>query len=132
MINTTVFMNFLRSILSAFGAILGDAVYSVSLKKRYKYAIKGLNNPQIIQELEKFDIKHLISSTAEIKSLSPDTQHFVKTQIMYAIRNVFYTTIGFAAISCIAGVFVTNKNYQKKLKLNLKILNPKTKSSRFK
>lgn len=127
MINTTVFMNFLRSILSAFGAILGDAVYSVSLKKRYKYAIKGLNNPQIIQELEKFDIKHLISSTAEIKSLSPDTQHFVKTQIMYAIRNVFYTTIGFAAISCIAGVFVTNKKLPEEVEIKPKNLEPENK-----
>ena len=40
MIMTTTFINFSRSILSAFGAVLADAVYTTSLKNIYSKAVK--------------------------------------------------------------------------------------------
>ena len=89
---TTTFINFLRSILSAF-AVLADAVYTTSLKNIYSKAVKKVTNPVILQDLQKFSLSQLTSSTALLKTLHPETEHFVKTQIMNAIRNVFYMAI---------------------------------------
>ena len=86
---TTTFINFSRSILSAFGAVLADAVYTTSLKNIYSKAVKKVTNPVILQDLQKFSLSQLTSSTALLKTLHPETEHFVKTQIMNAIRNVF-------------------------------------------
>ncbi|KAK6872940.1 Vacuolar basic amino acid transporter 5 [Candida tropicalis] len=109
MIMTTIFINFSRSILSAFGTVLADAVYTASLRNIFKKNVAKLTDPEILQDLQKLNINELISSTEILKTLNPETVHFVKTQIMDAIRNVYYTTIGFAVISFLACFFVTNK-----------------------
>ncbi|KAK6883328.1 hypothetical protein K4I79_004477 [Candida tropicalis] len=106
---TTIFINFSRSILSAFGTVLADAVYTASLRNIFKKNVAKLTDPEILQDLQKLNINELISSTEILKTLNPETVHFVKTQIMDAIRNVYYTTIGFAVISFLACFFVTNK-----------------------
>lgn len=113
MIMTTTFINFSRSILSAFGAVLADAVYTTSLKNIYSKAVKKVTNPVILQDLQKFSLSQLTSSTALLKTLHPETEHFVKTQIMNAIRNVFYMAIGFSAITFFAAFFVTNERLPK-------------------
>ena len=109
MIMTTIFINFFRSLLSAAGAVLADAVYTASLRNIFKKNVAKLTDPVILQDLQRLDVSQLISSVEIMKELHPETQHFIKTQIMDAIRNVYYTTIGFAAISLIACFFITNK-----------------------
>ena len=113
MIMTTTFINFSRSILSAFGAVLADAVYTTSLKNIYSKAVKKVTNPVILQDLQKFSLSQLTSSTALLKTLHPETEHFVKTQIMNAIRNVFYMTIGFSAITFLLHSLLPMKDYRK-------------------
>ena len=110
---TTTFINFLRSILSAFGAVLADAVYTTSLKNIYSKAVKKVTNPVILQDLQKFSLSQLTSSTALLKTLHPETEHFVKTQIMNAIRNVFYMAIGFSAITFLLHSLLPMKDYRK-------------------
>ncbi|RCK56206.1 Vacuolar basic amino acid transporter 5 [Candida viswanathii] len=120
MIMTTIFINFFRSIMSAFGTVLADAVYTASLRNIMKKNVAKLTDPEILQELQKLNIGELISSTEVLKTLSPETVLFVKTQIMDAIRNVYYTTIGFAAISFLACFFVTNKKLPSQVEMKPK------------
>ena len=93
--------------------MLADAVYTTSLKNIYSKAVKKVTNPVILQDLQKFSLSQLTSSTALLKTLHPETEHFVKTQIMNAIRNVFYMAIGFSAITFFAAFFVTNERLPK-------------------
>ncbi|RCK64037.1 Vacuolar basic amino acid transporter 5 [Candida viswanathii] len=120
MIMTTIFINFSRSIMSAFGTVLADAVYTASLRNIMKKNVAKLTDPEILQELQKLNIDELISSTEVLKTLSPETVLFVKTQIMDAIRNVYYTTIGFAAISFLSCFFVTNKKLPSQVEMKPK------------
>ncbi|KAL6453252.1 VBA5 Vacuolar basic amino acid transporter 5 [Candida maltosa Xu316] len=109
MIMTTIFINFFRSILSAIAAVLADAVYTSSLKNIFAKSVKKLTDPVILNDLQKINVDQLIASVDVLKTLNPETVHFVKVQIMDAIRNVYYMMIGFAAISFFACFFVTNK-----------------------
>ncbi|KAK6460667.1 multidrug-resistance transporte [Scheffersomyces coipomensis] len=109
LIMVTSFINFARSMAAAIGCDLGDAVYTSSLKSLFKKAIEHETNPQILSDLQGVDVQRLVSNNAFVKELSPATQYFIKSQSMGAIRNVFYMCIGFAAISTIASLFITNK-----------------------
>lgn len=108
-IMVTVFLNFSRSIASALAADLGDAIYASSFKNYFKKAFKATTNTTILSDLQDVDISELVSNTSVLAQLNPVTQHFVKTQIVKAIRNVFYMGIGLSAITFIACFFVTNK-----------------------
>ncbi|KAK6200105.1 multidrug-resistance transporte [Scheffersomyces amazonensis] len=108
-IMVTTFFNFSRSIASAIGADLGDAVYSSSLRTLFRKAIANETNQEILQELSGVNLDSLVSNNAILEQLSPAAQYFVKTQIMEAIRNVFYMCIGFACITTVACLFGTNK-----------------------
>ncbi|CAI5756858.1 unnamed protein product [Candida verbasci] len=109
MIMTTVFINFFRSITSALGADLSDAVYQASFNNIFKSSFNKLTNESIKAEIEKVDIKDLSSSSSLIRSLSPEAEHFVKSQIVKSIRNVFYMCLGFSIITVFACVFITNQ-----------------------
>ncbi|ODV78401.1 MFS general substrate transporter [Suhomyces tanzawaensis NRRL Y-17324] len=106
---TISLVNFFRSLSSSIAADLADTVYSSSLQKIYAEAVRSETNQDILTELANITPKMLRSDNSFISRLSPEAQHFVKSQIMKAIRNVFYMGIGLAAISLIGSLFITNK-----------------------
>ncbi|EMG45592.1 VBA5 Vacuolar basic amino acid transporter 5 [Candida maltosa Xu316] len=117
MIMTTIFINFFRSLLSAVGAVLADAVYTTSLKNIFSKSVKKVTDPVILQELQSIQIDELIASVDVMKTLSPQTIHFIKIQIMNAIRNVYFMTIGFSAFTFFACFFITNKKLPKEVEI---------------
>ncbi|KAK6200106.1 multidrug-resistance transporte [Scheffersomyces amazonensis] len=112
-IMVTTILNFGRCITAALGCDLGDAVYTTSLRNIFSKAIQNERNPEILQQLHGLDMSSLISNNEVLQQLSPEAQFFVKTQIMKALRNVFYTSIGFACITSISCIFITNKKLPK-------------------
>ncbi|KAG2732244.1 hypothetical protein G9P44_004661 [Scheffersomyces stipitis] len=108
-IMVTVLLNFSRSLVSALAADLGDVIYASSFKNYFKKAFKATTNTTILSDLQDVDISQLVSNTSLLAHLNPVTQHFVKTQIAKALRNVFYMGIGLAAITFVACFFITNK-----------------------
>ncbi|KAK6460668.1 multidrug-resistance transporte [Scheffersomyces coipomensis] len=112
-IMVTTMINFARCIGAALGTDLADAVYTASLKNIMRKAIANETNQTILQQLEGIDLSSLMSNNAFVQKLSPDAQFFVKTQIMKALRNVFYTSVGFSCITTVACLFITNKKLPK-------------------
>lgn len=104
----TTLINFLRSFGGALAGTLSDAVYTTSFVN--KIGPQLAQQPQAIQsELSQFNLKSLINSTEALKHMSPEARAFVKSVVMQAIKNTFYMNLGFAAISMIAVLFITNK-----------------------
>ena len=112
-IMTTTFVNFSRSFFAAVAAELASTVYSSSLTNIYPKAIAKETNQALLQELSKFTVEQLISSTAILDTLSPEAELFVKQQIMDSIRNVFYMGLGFSCVSTLACFFTTNERLPK-------------------
>lgn len=110
---TTTFVNFGRAVGGTIGADLADAVYSAAFQNKYATALSKVSDKLILSELSQIDQRALVTSTDVIKSLSPGAQHFVKTQVMEAIRNVFYMSLGFAALGLIGCLCTTNKRLPK-------------------
>lgn len=114
MIMTTIFLNFSRSIVAALAADLADAVFTTSLTNIFSSAVKSPTlDPEILSELQGVDLSGLMANNEVLKQLSPAAEFFVKTQMMKAIRNVFYMSLGFTIISFVAVFFVTNKKLPK-------------------
>lgn len=104
----TTWINFLRSFGGALAGTLADAVYSAAYINYVGPALA--KQPQSIQEeLSAYDLTSLVNSTEAIKRMSSGARSFIKKLIMHAIRNTFYMNFGFAAISLIAVVFLTNQ-----------------------
>lgn len=105
---TTTYVTLGRSVGGALGSDLADAVYNASLKNYLSEAIKKLTNPTIKSELSGLDVSSLSSSTVLLKKMSPETQNFIKEQVMRSIKNVFYMGIGFAGLGLISSLFLSN------------------------
>lgn len=104
----TTLMNFCRSVGGAIAGILADVVYTATIEKKLPAAL--MKEPQhVIQELSRYNVRQLIQSTLAVNGLSPETEFFLKTQVMNAIRTVFYVNFGYASIAFIASLFVTNQ-----------------------
>ncbi|CUM57899.1 unnamed protein product [Debaryomyces tyrocola] len=106
---TTTFVNFGRAVGGTIGADLADAVYSASFQNKYVTALSKISDERILSELNQINERELIASTDAIETLSPGAQQFVKGQVMEAIRNVFYMSLGFSAVGFIGCIFTTNK-----------------------
>ncbi|KAI5963781.1 uncharacterized protein KGF55_002661 [Candida pseudojiufengensis] len=107
-IMTTVFINTMRSLVSAIAATLSDAVYTSSLKNNFKSALPQAS-PDIQQTLAKINLSSILSSNTILKELDPASQLFIKQQMVKAIHNVFYMCIGWSALTTISCVFITNQ-----------------------
>lgn len=104
----TTLMNFCRSVGGAIAGILADVVYTATIEKKLPVAL--MKEPQnVIQELSHYNINQLIQSTLAVSGISAETELFLKTQIMNAIRTVFYVNFGYSSIAFIASLFVTNQ-----------------------
>lgn len=110
---TTTFVNFGRAVGGTIGADLADAVYSAAFQNKYAAALSKLTDKLILSELSNIDERALVTSTDVINSLSPGAQSFVKGQVMEAIRNVFYMSLGFSALGLIGCLCTTNKRLPK-------------------
>ncbi|KAK6454901.1 major facilitator superfamily domain-containing protein [Scheffersomyces xylosifermentans] len=129
MIMATTFYNFARTMGGAIATDLATLTYSESLKSILRKAVRNEKNPQILEELSTVDLTKLISNTAILPSLTPETQFFLKTQILKSIRNVFHLGTALAAICLIATFFQSNARLPKKSKgADDKELNEKEKS----
>ncbi|CCE79238.1 Piso0_001289 [Millerozyma farinosa CBS 7064] len=104
----TTYVTFGRSVGGALGSDLADAVYNASLRNLLSEAIRKLTNPTIKSELSGVDVSSLSSSTALLKKMSPETQEFIKEQVMKSLKNVFYMGIGFACLGVISSLFLSN------------------------
>lgn len=103
----TTLINFSRSLGGAISGILADVMYTTTIEKNFMPQLMK-QSPEIIQELSQYDVRQLIELTLSV-SLSPDATHFLKTEIMRAIRNTFYLDFVFATIGFVASLFVTNQ-----------------------
>ena len=112
-IMTTTFVNFGRSFFAAVAVELAGTVYSSSLANIYPKALAKEANQALLQELSKFTVEQLISSTAVLDTLSPEAELFVRRQIMDSLRNVFYVAIGWCCISTLGCFFTTNERLPK-------------------
>ncbi|CUM57142.1 unnamed protein product [Debaryomyces tyrocola] len=110
---TTTFVNFGRAVGGTIGADLADAVYSAAFQNNFATALSNLNDKLILSELSQINERALVTSTDLIKTLSPGAQLFVKNQVMEAIRNVFYMSLGFSALGLIGCICTTNKRLPK-------------------
>ena len=108
----TTFANFLRSFGGALAANLADAVYSASYLNKVHQNLKKQPD-EIVKELSTIDVRAIVNSTAAIAKLSAPAQKFLKTQLMLAIKNIFYMSLGFSAIAVVALCFITNKRLPK-------------------
>lgn len=104
----TTLLNFTRSFITALAADLADAVYASSVNNLLAKAIKHETNQEILQELSTVNLKQIASNNTLIASLSPAAARFIKDVLMKSIRNVFYMGIGFASISTVSCLFITN------------------------
>lgn len=111
-IMATTLINFYRSFGGALAANLADVVYSTSFLNHVSPALA--KQPQdVISELSNVDITALINSTAAMAELSLAARSFLKQQMMSAIRDTFYMNLGFAGLTLISVIFVTNKRLPK-------------------
>ncbi|KAK6464184.1 major facilitator superfamily domain-containing protein [Scheffersomyces coipomensis] len=110
----TTYFNFGRSIGGSIGADLATLTYTESLKSMLTSAIKSETNQAILQELSSVNIDTILVNTSLIKQLTPETQFFIKTQVMKAIRNVFHLTAGLGGLALLASIFQNNKSIPKK------------------
>ncbi|KAK6460669.1 multidrug-resistance transporte [Scheffersomyces coipomensis] len=108
-IMVTTFYSFSRAIGSALGTALGNVIYSVSLRNLFKSKLATETNPQILEALQGQNINQLVSDNTFIAELNPVAQIFVKTQILHAIRKVYWLALAFAFVGSISTLFITNK-----------------------
>lgn len=104
----TSLFNFFRSFGGALSGILADVIYTSTIEKHLRPQLMK-QSPSVIQELSKFNLRQLIESTLAVSGLSPEAEHFLKTEVMGGIRNTFYLNFAWASIGLIAGMFVTNQ-----------------------
>ncbi|KAK6464182.1 major facilitator superfamily domain-containing protein [Scheffersomyces coipomensis] len=112
----TTFFTFGTSIGGSLGADLATLTYTESLKSILTSAMKSETNQAVLQELSNVNINTILVNTSLIKELTPETQYFIKTQVMKAIRNVYHLSAGLAAIALIASLFQNNKAIPKESK----------------
>lgn len=108
-IMATTVVNFGRGLGGALGSILSDVAYNTSFKNKYKEQFAKLTDQSIIDELSTIDVKQITTSSAILKTMSPAASNFVKEQMVYSMRNVFYMCIGFAGMAFISSLCITNK-----------------------
>ena len=113
-IMATSYVNFARALGGSLAGVLGDVVFSSSFLSALKKALSHENKKTILTELESLDLQNLIQSSAGMSELSLESQNFIKTQMMKAIRCVFYVCIGSSGVALIACLFTTNKKLPKK------------------
>ena len=99
MIYATTYINVARATGGALASALSTAVYSSA--------------QDIQRQLSLVPIDTLVNSTELIKTLSPEAQKFVKDQVMWAIKRVFYMALGFAGLGFISSLFATNHRLPK-------------------
>lgn len=104
----TTFVNFTRTFGGAIAGTLADAVYTASYNNHVHAAVAKLSSA-VQSELSNYDLKDLINSTAAVRKMSPAAQMLIKNQIMRAIKDVFYMNLGFAVISVLGCIFITNQ-----------------------
>ncbi|EGW35142.1 multidrug-resistance transporte [Spathaspora passalidarum NRRL Y-27907] len=121
LIMTTIFITFCRSLLAAIAGDLADAVFNTSLRNIYSKAIQEPANASVAQQLQNVQLDSLISSNSVLSTLSPEATLFIKEQMVKSMRNVYYMCIGFAVISFVASLFVTNKNVPKNVDMGEKV-----------
>jgi MFS family permease len=112
MIYATTYINVARATGGALASALSTAVYSSALRNVLVSSLKSASQ-QIQNQLSLVPIDTLVNSTEIVKTLSPEAQAFVKEQIMWAIRRVFYMALGFSGLGFIASLFVTNQRLPK-------------------
>ncbi|KAK6464183.1 major facilitator superfamily domain-containing protein [Scheffersomyces coipomensis] len=112
----TTFFTFGTSIGGSIGANLATLTYTESLKSILTSAMKSETNQAILEELSSVNINTILVNTSLIKELTPETQYFIKTLVMKAIRNVYHLGAGLAAIALIASLFQNNKAIPKESK----------------
>lgn len=106
-IMATTYVNVSRTFGGALAGALADAVYSAALTNHIKSTLPH-QNAQVTSELQSVDLQSLISSTKLLDHVSPAARAYIKGEVMHAIRDTFYMSIGFAAIGMIFTVFITN------------------------
>ncbi|CUM65175.1 uncharacterized protein PRCAT00002803001 [Priceomyces carsonii] len=115
-ITAITFNNFLRTFMGTIASELANTVFNSSFKNKFKNAVMHLQNSSIKKELATMSASKLTTSAKSIESLSPQAQRIVKDLAMGAIKNVFYMCLGFAAISTISSLFVTNAKVPEDIK----------------
>ncbi|CUM66643.1 uncharacterized protein PRCAT00004318001 [Priceomyces carsonii] len=115
-ISAITFNNFLRAFLGTIASELANTVFNSSFKNKFKNAVMHLQNKEIKNELAAISASEITTSAKTIESLSPQAQRIVKGLAMGAIKNVFYMCIGFAAISTISSLFITNAKVPEDIK----------------
>lgn len=108
----TTLINFMRSFGGALLGTLADAVYGATFTNNFSKDLMK-QSASLQQELQLVDAMAIISSPDTLDKMSAPAVAFLKEEIMKGIRNVFYMNLGFAAISVIASVFITNKRLPK-------------------
>ncbi|EDK40786.2 hypothetical protein PGUG_04884 [Meyerozyma guilliermondii ATCC 6260] len=112
MIYATTYINVARATGGALASALSTAVYSSALKDALSSHLK-IASQDIQRQLSSVPIDTLVNSTELIKTLSPEAQKFVKDQVMWAIKRVFYMALGFAGLGFISSLFATNHRLPK-------------------
>lgn len=110
---STTLINFSRALGAVIASCLSQTVYTSSFTRYYTEALKNETNEEIIKELRNLTAAQLNASTNLIDGLTQAAEHFVKIQIMKAIKNVFYMSLSFACLSFITCLFMTNKRLPK-------------------
>lgn len=106
---TTTFITFSRALGGTIGANFADATYSASLQNKLKSALTKVTDQTILSELQGVDLTALSSNPEAMAKLSSGARDLIRNQVMASIRNVFYMALGFAGITLIASLFMTNK-----------------------
>lgn len=106
-IMATTLVNVCRTFGGALAGALADAVYSAALTNHMKKTLPK-QGAQLAKELDGVNLESLISSTKLLDQLSPAARAYVKGEVMNAIRDTFYMSLGFAAIAMIVTCFQTN------------------------
>lgn len=102
----TTYLNFCRSVGGAISGILANVMYTSTILKNLPRNLMK-QSPEVIQELSKYDVKHLIQKSTP--GLSAASQHFLNTEVMSGIRAAFYLNLGYAAIGFVFSLLVTNQ-----------------------
>lgn len=106
-IMATTLVNVCRTFGGALAGALADAVYSAALTNHMKETLPK-QGAQLAKELDGVNLDSLISSTKLLDQLSPAARAYVKGEVMNAIRDTFYMSLGFSAIAMIFTCFQTN------------------------
>lgn len=106
-IMATTMVNVCRTYGGALAGALADAVYSAALSNLIA-ATLSKQSSAVQLELSSVDLDSLVSSTTLLDELSSEARAYIKDQVMKAIRDCFYMSIGFAAITVICSLFITN------------------------